>query len=1304
MSLWRPSKKALMLPGSPERRLIHRPDLRGIVTPQQSGERLFDNEVDYDDLAILRQWREYETERPNEVRHFMMEVAQRNPGEQETWRGFKAIRFIRLTRVPRWLRQQGGGVGRAGTPHMTYVLSALREQGVLFIQLITKTANSRLIFAYGVQALGSTEEEAKWRADEAYAALEALLNGTFQQIEFEPLTVQEGEMIVENQATWRNVAIARGRPMENGGSVGAMGVLDGNRTDTESSNQIEAFIRGMSETKKGFALTVISAPIAISDMTIAVANVARSLSVVRSETRGNRAFTAGAAIPLTVGAGEGIGTSDSHSESVALGTSTSDGTSFTESAGTSHSSTYGTSTSESTGFTESESTTNTTSSSTTNTTTHGTSEGVSESVANGTSRSDTVGVTDTVSKSTSVGVTDSISRSASSSVADGTNWSSSTSSTTGTSSSTGSSSSQTSSANASQTETVGGSVLLLNGSEGQTVGTGEAVQSGSSSSSGSSQSSTNSSSAGGSRVVTTGASTTASQSVTQTTTNSTSQAVSQSTTVGTSQTHTSGTSSTTSQSEATGVTRGTSVGQTTGTSTTSTSGTGTNQSSTSGSSTGTASGVSHTAGTSQQMADAYAVAMSRQASSTGSLGVIPSFGVSVSKETLDASKKLVGDILESTLSRYVDGVESGGFLYSMFLTAEDSETLHAAAALLKSAFWGPGSSDVRLGQPFHVVSDFARSGLVDEQELDDERQRLLTHAQAFSTYRRREPTSEIIEPFIYSSYVSSGELAIFARPPVAESIGLLAVHDSAPVMAMPGDRENCDLHLGYVFNGERGRVSGTRMGVDVSSLTHCLVSGATGSGKTTTLLRLLSELVTHEETIMPPPSPSGLPQPSQTVTPGVLCLDWMANCRNLGSIVEPVAYDPVTGERTGRFQVFSVRGEGAGRFTWNPLAIPAAGMNPIEWAAATADSMVASWNLGEAGRSLIAEMLDELYSANRLEDTVLVKPRILNKGHETDEQRIHEQVLPAVDRATLPADAIQIDLDGNEFVNVHSCPELSRTIGLEHLALKVYNRMCELATPEGGRLGTSLRDRVQSLWRRIQYFMPGGMLSDLIRHDPSLNVREVLTLEDIVDTDAGLVTVIETDGLDMANRRLILGSVILALYRSGLQGGEGHFNHSGQGPGLFVVLEEAHELFGSDGDGSDRFSAETRTALFESLHRRVRALGVRLIDVVQNPGDISEAITSNLSTVFVHRAYSKADRERIANLLSWANQLGQHQREVRFLGELPVGHVIARFHARDHYLESAPIHFVAEMPTIAPVTDDQLTEWAALRTRPGTQP
>lgn len=115
---------------------------------------------------------------------------------------------------------------------------------------------------------------------------------------------------------------------------------------------------------------------------------------------------------------------------------------------------------------------------------------------------------------------------------------------------------------------------------------------------------------------------------------------------------------------------------------------GTTDTATVGTGTSTGEGTSATSSQSRAVSDAYAVAMSRQAGQTGSLGVVPSFGVSVSKQTLDAAKKVVGDILEATMVRYLDGIEGGGYLYQMFLVAEDRATLMTGAALLKDRVLG----------------------------------------------------------------------------------------------------------------------------------------------------------------------------------------------------------------------------------------------------------------------------------------------------------------------------------------------------------------------------------------------------------------------------------------------------------------------------------------------------------------------------------------------------------------------------------------------------------------------------------------
>lgn len=56
------------------------------------------------------------------------------------------------------------------------------------------------------------------------------------------------------------------------------------------------------------------------------------------------------------------------------------------------------------------------------------------------------------------------------------------------------------------------------------------------------------------------------------------------------------------------------------------------------------------------------------------------------------------------------------------------------------------------------------------------------------------------------------------------------------------------------------------------------------------------------------------------------------------------------------------------------------------------------------------------------------------------------------------------------------------------------------------------------------------------------------------------------------------------------------------------------------------------------------------------------------------------------------------------LGEMPIGHCIARLNARTHYLESAPIHFLTDPPGLAKVTDAELARMVQRRARPGTSP
>jgi hypothetical protein len=1388
---WTPAEEPLRAPGS-KRRLIRRPDVRALFTNQLSGAPLSGSEVDYDDLIIHKAYRSFDPEQPGEVRYFMHELSQKNPGAGDYDYFWKAVRMVRLTRVPRYLRQAGSAGPGLMFEQQRDLLAALREKQVLFVNLIAKSPQLPMIFAYGVQGIGATPQEAQAAADEAYAVLTYQLAGTYQQLEYAPISLTDGELLARYQAEWQHIAMGRGRPLpasSSGSSTG--GLLDGNRTDVESiNNQLESFIRGMGD--RAFLMSLVTVPLSPAEITLAWRNITEKLSDVRSDQDGARSVTAGIALPLAMGSSVGDGHGNTHSSGSSTGTSTSDGvsesiahgagTSTTDTSSLSQSATQSTGTSHSV----TDSVSNTTSLGQSVTHSDSLSQGVgtstSESVSQGVGASQSgsvsqgVGTTHTDGTSLSAGVNSSqgvsvsesagqslgqslsqsnsvsASQSAGSTASVGQNWSNSISA--------GTSASQTHTGGTSQSQAngVSGSINLSNtqgnsladawnqafgnnvsggllgfngganaqngtsgtttnsssnalgigltGTGTNTVGISESLANAISNSvslgesfggsAGLSNSLTNSvgqtnsvgltQSVGSSHTTTAGQSASVGQSLSQgvSSSDASSQSLSVGQTTGQTQSLSTGQSAGMNQNltQGQGLSQGQTLSQSAGVSRSE--GVGTSQSQSYGTSTGQShavgqsqsttatTGTSSSTGANQGLSDAYMVAMSRQASQTSSLSVAPSFGVTLSKQTRDEAKRFVGDILEAQMRRYADGIKSGAFLYQMFLVCPDRETLMGGSGLLKSAFWGAGGADMQLPQPFHTITDFP---------IEGEAGRLLEHARAFTSYRRREPVVDLIEPFAYSTYLTPGEAAAFTHPPTAESLGILSVHDSMPVLRMPFDRQDREIRLGHVVNGERAKVTDVFFSVDITELTHLLISGVTGSGKTTTLMRFLVDAVKVERTLVTPPTADQPIATTKTVRPSVLFFDWMRNGRRLASVVDPA-----------RFQFFSMIKPELGEFRWNLLAVPCENMNPVEWLNAQADNLTASFNLGEFGRSLIAEYLTELYSANRLEPYVL-------RAAVVDEQTgviLRPGVeLPALDPATMPFDAIQVTPNGDQYANVFTCAELSRCVSIVDLATLVATRVEEMSKPEAAKLyGTAMRERLQSLWRRMQYFAPGNQFETMLAADPDLNTRECLTVWDLVDPDAGTVTVVETDGLDIPNRRVILGSVLLALYRTGLSLGEGAFDHDGKGPGTFVVLEEAHELFGEQGADDDNFSASTRTALYESMFRRARALGLRLVVLVQNPAGIPSAITSNTPTVIIHQTYDDKDRQRIFSLLNWQNQIGRHQREYSWLGEMPIGWCLVRLQPKTHYLEAAPVQLVTDPPVLPDVSDAQLAELA----------
>lgn len=1341
-------------------------------------------EVDFDDLTILRTWREYEPKAPGEVRYFMYQLVQRDAGQSQGVGFYKAVRFLRVTRVPRYLRQINTSASGSIFAHHRKLLAGLREQQVLFTNLIAKSPQLPLVFAYGVQAVGRTPEDARAAADRSFAVLCTLVDGVYQQLEYAPLKVEEAELLVRYQSEWDRLAMARGRPKPLGTDAGSDAWLDGNRTDVENNqNMLESFIRGMGE--RSFLLSTITVPISPIDMSYVWRNLSRQLSRVRSEQSGARAINAGLAIPLTMSGAEGHTGGNSHTTGDTWGHGASDGVSRADTYGISAGETHGVSSSlahsdtvshsvgtshgisDSVGHAHSEATTaqigesaNTAlgenvgvSSSASEGVNFGTSEGVSlaESTQHSTSvaHGHTAGVSDTISTSQSLAHGVSTGQSLGESLSVGRNWGSSVSDTTtaGVSNSSGVSGSTASgvthgfsladmlsrgvgdSSGQSSGAGISGGLIGFNGAfnDGQSIGFSR--DAGWSNTIGQSLSSTGTITHGFSdafsnslsRGVTLGESLGASETAGRTATNSVgesltasngvtqsagrtlaesqtlalaeargfSHGVNQGVTSGVNASHANGISSGASLSHGAGVSTALgassadtiSAGRSVSTGTNETAGVSQGRTLTDGvsasrTSTETVSGTDATAQSvmaNRALSDSYTAALSKSMTNTTALGIVPTAGISVSRNTFDEGKRVIGDLLEAQMQRYLEGVESGAFLYQMFLVCADDETLAGAAGLLKSSFWGPGDNQ-RLPQPFQV-------SIIEDRE---EARRLLTHAAAFTSYRKRERSMDLVEPYLWSSYLTPGEGAAMTHPPTAEALGLQASQDSMPVFAMPYDRADRDVYLGHVMNGERARPTNQPYGINLEELTHTLVAGTTGSGKTTMLRRFLFEATRRTRTVTDVTTTGpGAGVKRREVPAGALVLDWARSFRGMAALVDE-----------DRFRFFSVTNPTLGEFRFNPLAVPDEALSVHEWANTISDLFMIAYNLGDFARSIFYELLWDLYNINRLEDAEL---RPAEVDPDTGEVLRAPIILPAIDEAHIRPECIITDpATGRRLASVLTCPELSRCIGIEHLTVLLASRM-EANAKGGDKLsGRSMADRYQTVWRRLMPFEVRGALYRLFGHDATPGDHNCVRVDDLIDPERGLVTVVEADGLDHVNRKFVLGCVLMSTWRWAQGRGEGSCDQGGRGPGTFIILEEAHELFGSQ-EGEDRDTAAARVALYETLFRRARQYGLKLVAAVQNPAHIPDAVLGNVGAVVCHQLSGDKDKDAIAGLFNWMKAIGQHFREIRYLGEMAIGDCVVRLKSRDHFLQATPVHIRIDAPSFPTVDDDTLARLEARR-------
>ena len=1202
---------------------------------------------------------------------------------------YKYLCPMRLTRIAP-IEIQRAAEGLALVDLHAQLIMGLVEQGIHPITLVANDPHSLgLLFCAGVQAVGSTPDEAKASALRAARMLRQYYVGVYRQCNLRQLTNEEAHWMHLRLQSWTSLAVFRGLPQpRRESSMGLVTPLAGVTEESTVEQQIEQFCRAMANEQ--FIFMVLASPLSQASILNLLDGVSKKLEKLRSDVQVQESHTAGVSLPFlfagnsggTQGISHGLSTSLSHSQSASEGRSVGESLSQslsqthgvseslshsygqTDSIGAGLSQGHGASLSHSYGQSLSASHGQSTQEGSSYNLTHGVSQGRGESTSQGISKSsgETVGRSQGSSTSYSDGTSssnnESLNQGVSNSLSANGHYNASLGSSSGNNAGVGSSTGEN-----------GGFKL---GAEGNGVNGGmshsNSTSSGDSSTgnAGTGESAGGAGNAGTSLGLSTGSTQGSSQTFGASTSLSTSQSLSQSVSNSASLSNSASIGSSTSLGLGRSAGEGSSVGLTQGAS----AGTSGGQSGSVGLSSsvgqGVSSGLGTSVGSSQSVAQGVTTGQSQGASvssgvgasqgsgqsagdslgsswgMSGSMGIAPMVSISKTKPIFDEQKRVLANMLQTQQNRLLLARQEALFQGHCLLVAPDSEVKMLGVGAAMTAFWGTATKGGDLPTRFHALAELP----------EDEEAHLLDHARTFSACEVREPSTVGLERGAYSTVLTATEVATLTHPPRIDLPGIQVSFEPIPPFRVPVDAAG-EIHLGRIINPEIREVTPYRYGFAPARMCHTLILGETRQGKSVSATQIFVNYVNRPPARVLVRDEEGRSH-EKLVPHGALVLDWKSEWRG---VLHHVPQD--------RFRFVSLWNSQLG-FKYNPLEVPA-GIPAHVHLDTFSEALALAMNLGQRGRGLIRRTLNALYR----------QPR--------------------------PLQLVDPNAPSGSVGTVYNDYRLSRFIGMADLYEAVDNALDQAINARGGN---SEKEGLQVLQMRLQHFAPGEEMAkiytrditdDEIRHDPMLRERfengefsidGCLRLSDLIGP--GEIVVMEGGPLENAVKKALVTTIATAIFIWARIRGRNAFN-----PEHLLVLEEAHEVL-TGGDDSAAEIGGINETVWEQMWNEGGGLGLRLMAIAQMAERVPESVIANSSSVVIHKLGSQKSQEMamIAISKDWKTD---NRPLRRFIGNIPQGWAIVRSVSSGTYEDADPVLVHPDYLRSEEPSDEQLRHYSVRR-------
>lgn len=274
----------------------------------------------------------------NDNMQFVVHKLKKILNDNSDYTFYKASAFFRLTRVSKLDKEN-----KKFLDVHTDIMRAMYTSKITTIEVIAnvlKPTPEGLIFLYGVQATGNSQEEAVAECKANYAGFLASFRGTHRTAHIAPIQKSLFDWIFSKLRGQKYTSVIKGIPSQRAGSGANKNQFN---FDNETEEQIEEFLAGSAEME--FCLMIMATPMSNKYLNHWLSKSLEVQTKWESQKQGSKSLGLSVGIPMSISMNASQGTSTNSSR----GTSDSFGTSKNLTQGTNKGHSEGTGTSDSDG-------------------------------------------------------------------------------------------------------------------------------------------------------------------------------------------------------------------------------------------------------------------------------------------------------------------------------------------------------------------------------------------------------------------------------------------------------------------------------------------------------------------------------------------------------------------------------------------------------------------------------------------------------------------------------------------------------------------------------------------------------------------------------------------------------------------------------------------------------------------------------------------------------------------------------------------------------------------------------------------